>query len=123
MKLLPALVIIILSHIQVYAQPVNWKKLDQQRADWLLLDPAHPPTKALLLGSFHFGYPNLDSHKTDSSKMLDVLSPKSQQEIRQLVAILASFKPTRIYVESRSQRYTDSVYKAYVAGKHALGKR
>jgi hypothetical protein len=52
--------------------------------------------------------------------MMDVLAPQRQKEIRQLVAVLASFKPTRIYVESRNQRFTDSVYKAYVAGRHTL---
>lgn len=120
MKLFPALFIILIGYVQASAQPINWKKLDRQNADRVLIDPAHPPTKALLLGSFHFGYPNLDAHKTDSSKMMDVLSPQRQQEIRQLVAVLASFKPTRIYVESRSQRFTDSVYKAYMAGKYTL---
>jgi hypothetical protein len=120
MKLFPALFIIIVSHIQAYAQPVNWKKLDQQKADRILLDQSHPPTKALLLGSFHFGYPNLDGHKTDSSKMMDVLSPQRQKEIRQLVDVLASFKPTRVYIESSNQQRTDSLYNAYREGKHAL---
>lgn len=120
MKLFLAIIILIVTHIQAYAQPVNWKKLDQQKADRILIDPSHPPTKALLLGTFHFGYPNLDSHKTDSSKMVDVLSPQRQKEIRQLVDVLASFKPTRIYIESANQQRTDSLYNAYRAGKHIL---
>ncbi|NII24831.1 hypothetical protein HB364_07065 [Pseudoflavitalea sp. X16] len=120
MKLLPVLFIIILCTTKAFAQTVNWKKLEQLNPDKILLDPANPPTKALLVGSFHFGYPGLDGHKTDSSKMLDVLSPRRQQEIRQLVAVIASFKPTRIYIESRSQRYTDSLYNAYLEGKHTL---
>jgi hypothetical protein len=120
MKLVTAILLLTSTHIQVYAQPVNWKKIEEQRADRVLIDPAHPPTKALLLGSFHFGYPNLDSHKTDSSKMIDVLSPQRQKEIRQLVDVLASFKPTRIYVESSNQPRIDSLYNAYREGKMAL---
>lgn len=120
MKLLPVLFIIILCATKAFSQTINWKKLEQLNPDKILLDPANPPTKALLVGSFHFGYPNLDGHKTDSSKMIDVLSSRRQQEIRQLVAVIASFKPTRIYIESRSQRYTDSLYNAYREGKHTL---
>jgi hypothetical protein len=104
------------------AQPVNWKKINDQKADKILTDPNHPPTKALLLGSFHFGYPNLDAHKTDSSKMLDVLSTARQKEVRQLVDVLASFKPTRIYVEGRNRRRMDSLYNAYREGKYELGR-
>jgi hypothetical protein len=122
MKVLQVLFFIIICGYQANAQTVNWKKLNQLDPDKILLDPANPPTKALLLGSFHFGYPNLDGHKTDSSKMLNVLSPGRQKEIRQLVDVLASFKPTRIYIESRSQRYTDSIYNAWREGKYTLGR-
>ncbi|WP_315818559.1 hypothetical protein [Paraflavitalea speifideaquila] len=100
MKLLHVLFFIIICGYQANTQTVNWKKLNQLDPDKILIDPANLPTKALLLGSFHFSYPNLDGHKTDSSKMMDVLSPRRQKEIRQLVDVLASFKPTRIYVES-----------------------
>ncbi|MDF2190706.1 DUF5694 domain-containing protein [Paraflavitalea sp. CAU 1676] len=103
-----------------FGQPVNWKKLRQLQPDKILLDPTNPPTQALLLGSFHFAYPNLDGHKTDSSKMMDVLSPQRQREIRQLADVIASFKPTRIYIESLSPRYIDSLYNAYLRGEHKL---
>lgn len=120
MKLIPALFIIIMCATKAFTQTVNWKKLAQLDPDKILLDPANPPTKALLLGTFHFAYPNLDGHKTDSSKMLNVLSAQRQREIRQLADVIASFKPTRIYIESHSQRYTDSLYNAYLEGKHTL---
>jgi len=120
MKCFPALLIIILTNVLVHAQPVDWKKIEQQNSDKILIDPAHPPTKALLLGTFHFGYPNLDAHKTDSSKMVDVLSPQRQKEIQQLVDVLASFKPTRIYVESSNQVRIDTLYNNYRTGKSPL---
>ncbi|WP_162915756.1 DUF5694 domain-containing protein [Paraflavitalea soli] len=122
MKLLHALFFLVVCATSTFAQTVNWKKLDQLNPDNILLDPANPPTKALLLGTFHFDYPNLDGHKTDSSKMMDVLSPRRQKEIRQLVDVVASFKPTRIYVESRSQRRMDSLYNAYLEGKYTLDR-
>jgi hypothetical protein len=119
MKLLPFLLLICFN-AYVSAQTVNWKKLEQQQSDKILIDPAAPPVKVLLLGSFHFGYPNLDQHKTDSGHMVDVMSDQRQREIRQLVNVLASFKPTRIYVEQGSQAFTDSLYNAYLQGRHSL---
>lgn len=119
MKLLPFLLLICFN-AYVSAQTVNWKKLEYQQADKILIDPAAPPVKVLLLGSFHFGYPNLDQHKTDSRHMVDVMSEERQREIRQLVNVLASFKPTRIYVEQDSQAFTDSLYNAYLQGRHSL---
>jgi hypothetical protein len=104
------------------AQLVDWKKVNQANSDEILLKGQPGPTKALLLGSFHFGYPNLDAHKIDSSKMIDVLSPQRQKEIRQLVDVIKSYNPTRIYIESRNQRYTDSIYNAYLQGNYTLGR-
>ena len=66
--------ILILSCFVVTAQKVDWKKIDQLKPDKVLLSGDRQPAKVLLLGTFHFGYPNLDSHKTDSSKYIDVLS-------------------------------------------------
>lgn len=120
MKLLHIIPFLLLGALQTLGQPVHWNKLKQLNPDQVLLDPGNPPAKALLLGTFHFAYPNLDSHKTDSSKMIDVLSDRRQKEIQQLAAVVVSFKPTRIYVESRNQRYIDSLYDAYLAGKHTL---
>jgi hypothetical protein len=120
MKFLHLLFFLVVCVANTFSQTVNWKKLDKLQPDKILLDPANPPTRALLLGTFHFAYPNLDGHKTDSSKMLDVLSPSRQKEIRQLLDVVTSFKPTRIYVEARSQRYIDSLYNAFLEGRYIL---
>lgn len=109
-------------NVHVFAQEVNWKKLEQQQADKILVDPAAPPVKVLLLGSFHFGYPNLDEHKTSAAHMVDVMSARRRQEIRRLLDVLAAFKPTRIYIEETSQRYTDSLYNAYLEGRYTPGR-
>jgi hypothetical protein len=121
MKTIPVFLLIIFN-VHVFAQQVNWKKLEQQQADKILLDPAAPPVKVLLLGTFHFAYPNLDQHRTDSSHMLDVMSARRQQEIRQLLNVLAAFRPTRIYIEETSQQYADSLYNAYLEGRYTLGR-
>jgi hypothetical protein len=51
----------------------------------------------------------------------DVLEPKRQREISQLIEMLKRFRPTKIAIESNawSKRRTDE-YASYVAGKHVL---
>ena len=66
------------------AQKVDWKKIKSYQPDKILLSGDRQPTKVLLLGTFHFGYPNLDGHKTDSAKFIDVKSPQRQKEIEEL---------------------------------------
>lgn len=76
------------------------------------------PPEVLVVGTFHMGNPGQDVHNLQVD---DVLSPKRQQEIAELTAVLRRFRPTKIAVEeavrSRTlgQRYAD-----YVAGKHTL---
>jgi hypothetical protein len=36
----------------------------------------------LLLGTFHFDYPDLDAHVTAKDERVDVLSPERQQELQ-----------------------------------------
>lgn len=106
----------------VPAQQVDWKKLQSLQPDRILLNGEREPTKVLLLGTFHFGYPNLDGHKTDSSKFIDVKSPQRQKEIQELADVIKRFKPTRIYIESSNQPWLDSLYGEYMGGKYQLGR-
>ncbi|RYY66594.1 MAG: hypothetical protein EOO13_15600 [Chitinophagaceae bacterium] len=105
-----------------FAQKIDWEKLNRLHPDKVLLDGPRQPTKVLLLGTFHFGYPNMDDHKTDSSKFIDVMSQQRQREIQELADVIERFKPTRFYIESGNQRFHDSLYKEYVAGKYSLGR-
>lgn len=114
------LLLLLLLQQVAFGQQPDPKKTDNLSPDILLMEGAPPPTKVLLLGSFHFGYPNLDGHKVDSSRMIDVLSPQRQKEMRALLDVVARFRPTRIYLESRNPRFTDSLYAAYRDGKHVL---
>jgi hypothetical protein len=71
----------------------------------------------LVLGSYHMANPGRDIY---NMKADDVLAPKRQQEIAQLIDVLKTFHPTKIAIEAdpwgkRSQQYSD-----YLAGKYTL---
>ncbi len=83
------------------------------------LDPG-PRAQLLLLGSFHFSYPELDVVK--SKQRINVLAPERQREIEELVECLAAYRPTRIAVEHLRERQAqlDSLYALYQKGSWAL---
>ena len=72
----------------------------------------------LVLGTYHMANPGYDIHNMDAG---NVLSPKRQQEIAQLIDVLKRFRPTKIAIEAEvgskriAQQYSD-----YVAGKYEL---
>ncbi|MGB5989109.1 MAG: DUF5694 domain-containing protein [Marinifilaceae bacterium] len=74
----------------------------------------------LTLGVFHFNYPGRDYHKTDESKKLDVLSPKRQIEIRELLEYIKKFKPTKIGIEVMNGSNMTSILRKYNSGKIKL---
>lgn len=86
------------------------------------VDPwkAQPQSQLLLLGTFHFQGSTGDAFP---SATVDMLSPRRQQEIEEVVLKLARFQPTRVAVEAgRSrQQLLDSLYQAYRAGDYELG--
>jgi hypothetical protein len=68
----------------------------------------------LILGSYHMDSPGLDAVNMHVD---DVLSPKRQQEIAQLIERLAAFAPTKVAIEAaRWSRSANDRYKQYVAG-------
>lgn len=76
-----------------------------------------PRPEILVLGTYHMANPGHDIHNIQAD---DVLSPKRQQEITQLIGVLKRFHPTMIAIESdpdgpRPQQYADCV-----AGKREL---
>ena len=56
----------------------------------------NPKTKVLVVGSFHFDYPNLDANKINTEDQIDVLSPKTSNEVTELVEYIKRFKPTKL---------------------------
>jgi Family of unknown function (DUF5694) len=78
-----------------------------------------PQAEVLLLGSYHMDNPGLDLH---DMKADDVLSPKRQTEIEELVTVLERFRPTKIAIEwdAGSQPQLDRAFGAYLNGEQEL---
>jgi uncharacterized protein DUF5694 len=85
------------------------------RDSWAQSD-ARP--EILVLGTYHMANPGHDIHNMQAD---DVLSPKRQQEMAQLIEVLKRFRPTKIAIEADvgSQRIARE-YSDYLAGKYAL---
>lgn len=96
----------------------------QQAAPNNLQAPDSPKTadaraEVLVLGVFHMANPGRDIF---NMQVDDVLIPKRQAELTQLMEVLKKFQPTKIAIEAdmygkRRQEYLD-----YVAGKHTLSR-
>jgi hypothetical protein len=86
-----------------------------------ILRSEKPATEVLLVGTFHFGYPNLDAHKTAKEDQVDILSPEKQKEVIELVDYLARFRPTKIVVEGgHNSGYLLRRYEDWQQGKGTL---
>jgi uncharacterized protein DUF5694 len=72
----------------------------------------------LVLGTYHMANPGRDIHNMAAD---DVLSPKRQQELSQLLEVLKRFRPTKIAIEASagSERITRD-YNEYLAGRYTL---
>ncbi len=86
-------------------------------ASWAQSD-AHP--EILVLGTYHMSNPGRDIHNMQAD---DVLSPKRQQEIAQLIAVLKRFHPTKIAIEADiGSQQVGQEYSGYLAGKYTLSR-
>jgi len=81
---------------------------------------AQNPARAevLVLGTYHMANPARDIFNTQAD---DVLAPKRQAEIAQVIEVLKRFNPTRIAIESSDDRRPKQ-YADYLAGKHELSR-
>jgi len=72
----------------------------------------------LVLGVYHMANPG---HDINNMQADDVLAPKRQQEIAELIAVLKKFRPTKIAIESDFGTDTrPKQFAEYLAGKHEL---
>lgn len=62
--------------------------------------PSGAPVEVVVLGTYHFGNPGLD---IANMQVDDVLAPKRQAEIGEVLDDLARYAPTRILVEARTR--------------------
>lgn len=79
-----------------------------------------PPARGevLVLGVYHMANPGRDVFNTKAD---DVLAPKRQAEMAELIATLKRFHPTKIAVESDfSENEVSKRYADYLAGTHEL---
>lgn len=82
-------------------------------------DASTARAEVLVLGVYHMASPGRDVF---NMKVDDVLLPKRQAEITELLEVLKKFQPTKIAIEAdmygkRRQEYAD-----YLAGKHTLSR-
>ena len=73
----------------------------------------------MILGSGHLANPGMDGF---NYKMDDVLAPKRQHEIEQLVTQLKAFRPTKIAIEAdeRFDAEVNANYRGYLEGMYEL---
>jgi hypothetical protein len=75
-------------------------------------------SQVLVLGTFHMNSPGRDLFNTQTD---DVLSPKRQKEMAELIAVLKKFNPTKIAVEEGNSRGAlEKRFLSYKAGTHEL---
>lgn len=80
--------------------------------------------EVLTLGTFHFNFPNRDVSKIEIEDQIDVLKPKYQSEIEDIVRRMSEFKPTVIAIEvdPNKQSKIDSLYNEYLNGNYQLSR-
>ena len=90
--------------------------------DYFLIPNNDRLPKIFLVGTFHFKYYNADAYKVDKSKQVDILSEQKQKEMKQLLAYISIFKPTKICIEAPEKWRTMDKYRLYKTGKKELEK-
>ena len=86
-------------------------------ADAQLPARPEPVAEVLILGTYHFANPGRDQYNAEAD---DVLAPKRQAEIRDLVDGLAAFGPTIVAVEADPDGPVNERYAAWRRGDYAL---
>jgi hypothetical protein len=78
-----------------------------------------PANKAqvLVVGTFHFEYPNIDYHKINDSNRVDVLNDPKKSEITELVEYIKKFKPNKIAIEAYPNWNATERLREYKLGK------
>jgi uncharacterized protein DUF5694 len=85
------------------------------RSAWPQTDPR---PEIMVLGTYHMANPGHDIHNMQAG---DVLSPKRQQDIAQLIEVLKKFRPTKIAIEAAvGSKRVGQEYSDYLAGKYTL---
>jgi hypothetical protein len=78
-----------------------------------------PLAEVLVLGTYHMANPGRDIFNVKAD---DVLAPKRQAEIKELLDVLGRFRPTKIAIEADSDSPKIKQYQDYLAGKYEPGR-
>jgi hypothetical protein len=108
LHLLPLLVFLLCATLRGQDQPSSAFNPDD------ILVQGDKQAQILLVGTFHFDYPGLDSHKTADEDKVDVKSGKRRAEVEELLDYIARFKPNKIVVERRKGSKINESYKRYL---------
>ena len=77
-----------------------------------------PKPHIMILGTYHMGNPGLDLANVKAD---DVLTPKRQAEINEVIQVLKKFKPTKIAIEAPlNSESVQQQYQDYRVGKFEL---
>ena len=88
--------------------------------EFATLLPEQTPIPVLYLGSYHMSNPGADQFNLEAD---DVLQPKRQAEIQEVIDLLKAFNPTKVAVESPlNDSLTLARYEGYLSGEIKLRK-
>lgn len=113
---LSLLIFIIAAFVSSCSTPaeITGNKTSEEPSELEKLLPKITPVKVAYLGSYHMSNPGADQFNLESD---DVLLPKRQAEIKEVVNLLKAFNPTKIAVESPlNDSLTLARYQGYLDG-------
>ncbi|MCL6295635.1 DUF5694 domain-containing protein [Jejuia spongiicola] len=90
------------------------KKQEKKQTELIV---APKKKEALLIGTFHYNNPGADVIKT---KSFNILSEKSQNELKEISSSIKKYNPTKIFVEwsYKEQKELDSLYQLYLNNQY-----
>lgn len=74
--------------------------------------------KILVVGTFHFDYPNLDANKIADKDRIDVLKEPRKSELTKLVEYIKQFNPTKVAIEAFDKWDATEKLTEYKKGKY-----
>lgn len=112
MKIKTSIVVLLLAIQGIWAQKTTFD-VDQHFKE-------AGSSELMILGSFHFNNPGLDTYKPKHN--IDILSKEKQKELMEVIGVIKKYAPTKIAVEAKKYRqaYIDSLYNAYLKGTFTL---
>jgi len=119
--LLPLFVLLLSCNSSTNSEEKSIATTDTNTAYQFKMPSEFYPTEranVLVVGTFHFDYPGLDSHKTVDEDKVDVLLEPKKSEVDELVAYIKKFKPNKIAIEAGTSWKATSKLREYKAGKY-----